>query len=345
MQLKPEQLADHLIGEPAPVYLLYGDEPLLVQEAADAVRARARDAGFTSREVLVADRDFEWARLQETSASLSLFAERRLLELRMPTGKPGREGADAVCTYAERPPEDCLLLVLCGKLEPAQRNSRWVKALDAAGVSIAVWPVDRARLPAWIGQRMRAAGLRPAPEAVELLADRVEGNLLACAQEIEKLRLLHGEGELGADAVAASVADSARFDVFKLVDALLAGEAARGVRILNGLRAEGVEPALVVWAIARELHGLAPMVRECARGGAPEQIMARHRVWAGRRRVVGAALKRLRPAALGSLLQRTARADRLAKGLAPGNLWDELVQLSLAIAGRRLPLKMVASSE
>ena len=336
MQLRPDQLEAHLKKTLAPVYFLTGDEPLQMTEAADALRAAARARGYTDREVLSVEAGFDWDQLLAAAGSLSLFAERRILELRLPTGKPGDAGGKALRAYVERPPEDTVLIVLAGKLEPAARKSKWVQALEQAGVMLTLWPVDAQRLPAWIRQRMQGRGLKPEPEAVALLAERVEGNLMAAAQEIEKLVLLHGPGPLDAATVQAAVADSARFDVFGLVDTALAGEVARSQRMLTGLRGEGVEPVLILWALTREIRSLAAMAAEVARGTSPGQVMAKCRVWDSRKAPIGAALGRLRPARLQGLLRQAAELDRIIKGQAPGNPWDELVQLTLRLAGLEL---------
>ncbi|HEY9198147.1 MAG TPA: DNA polymerase III subunit delta [Gammaproteobacteria bacterium] len=338
MQLKPEQLAQHLKKGLAPIYFIYGDELLLVQEAADAIRAAARAHGYSEREVFTVDREFDWYQLTESSNNLSLFAERRILEVRMPTGKPGDAGGKALRAYSERPPEDTLLLIVSGKLDAQQRKSKWVTDLEAAGVGVPVWPVETRQLPQWIRARMQGLGLQPTPEAAELLAERIEGNLLAGAQEIDKLRLLLGQGPVDAAAVTAAVTDSARFDVYGLVDTALAGEADRSLRMLTGLRGEGVEPVLVVWALARELRSLAGMAWEIGRGESAGAVMARHRVWAKRQPVVGKALTRQSQDGWWELLAACARLDRVIKGLAPGNPWDELVHLCLRLAGRPLPL-------
>ncbi len=333
MQLRPEQLEAHLKKTLAPVYFISGDETLLVTEAADAIRAAARSQGYTDREVLNVDSGFDWNQLLAAGNNLSLFAERRILEVRLPSGKPGDAGGKALRAYVERPPEDTLLMVIAGKLEAAARKSKWVQALEGAGVGITLWPVDAQRLPAWIQQRMQSRGLQPDREAVALLAERVEGNLLACAQEIEKLLLLRGPGPVAADAVQAAVADSARFDVFGLVDSALLGEVARSQRMLAGLRGEGVEPVLILWALAREIRNLTGMAREVAKGVSPNQVLARFRVWESRKKPVAAALGRLRLAHWQQLVQQAAALDRIIKGQAPGNPWDELVQLTLRMAG------------
>jgi DNA polymerase-3 subunit delta len=341
MQLKPEQLAQHLKKNLAPIYFIYGDELLLVQEAADAIRAAARAQGYTEREVFSVDREFSWQQLTEASNNLSLFAERRILEVRMPTGKPGDAGGKALREYASRPAEDTLLLIISGKLDAQQRKSKWVTELESAGVGIQVWPVDASGLPVWIRTRMQGLGLQPTGDAVALLAERVEGNLLACAQEIDKLKLVQGTGPVDVDMVTAAVAESARFDIYGLVDSALAAEPERSLRMLNGLRAEGVEPVLVTWALARELRSLAGMAWEIAQGEPTGTVMGRHRVWKNRQQLVGKALTRHTLTTWLDLLSGCARLDRMVKGQAPGNPWDELVQLCLRLAGRPLSLGRV----
>jgi DNA polymerase-3 subunit delta len=331
-QLRADQLTAHLQRSLAPVYFIHGDETLLVNECADAVRAAARSQGYNERQVFSAEAGFDWNSLLAASDSLSLFAERRILELRLPSGKPGKEGTQILRDYAERPAPDTLLLIISGKLESAARRGKWVLALEQAGVAIAVWPVEAAQLPAWIDRRMRAHGMRASRDALQLIAERVEGNLLAAAQEIEKLYLLHGAAELDVDGVAELVADSARYDVFGLVDAALAGDAAHALRILAGLRAEGVDPVLVLWALAREIRTLAQMTREL-QGSGLAQVLAAYRVWDKRKPLLSAALQRIRGRQWWQLLQRCARLDRVVKGRAAGSAWDELLQLILSLAG------------
>jgi DNA polymerase-3 subunit delta len=332
-QLRADQLARQLAGGLSPVYFIHGDEPLLVGECADAVRSAARQQGFSDRQVFSADSGFDWNRLAAASDSLSLFSERRILELRLPTGKPGRDGAKALCAYAGRLPDDTVLLVISAKLEAAARRSKWVQALDRAGVSVPVWPVETADLPAWIDRRMRGHNMLASRDALQLIADRVEGNLLAAAQEIEKLYLLQGPGPLDLDSVVELVADSARFDIFTLVDAALAGDAVYAQRVLTGLRAEGVEPVLVLWALSREIRALASMAR-AVKGGMPlGRVLAERRVWEKRKPLIGGVLQRIRGRQWWLLLQRCALLDRVIKGRAPGSAWDELLQLTLRIAG------------
>lgn len=332
-QLRPDQLAGQLRRALAPVYFIHGDETLLVNECADAVRAAVRAQGFADRQVFSVEAGFDWNSLRSACDSLSLFSEKRLLELRLPGGKPGKEGGAALRDYAERPADDTVLLIVSGKLEPAARNSKWVQSLDKAGVCVTVWPVEAAQLPAWIERRMRARGMQAERDALALLAERVEGNLLAAAQEIEKLYLLNGPGAVDLDTVTELVVDSARYDVFGLVDSALAGDAVHVQRVLAGLRAEGIDPVLVLWALAREIRALAAMATELETGMAAARVLASHRVWEKRKPVIGRALQRVPAHQWRDWLQRCAGIDRVIKGRATGSSWDELLQLSLDLAG------------
>ncbi|UCC55180.1 MAG: DNA polymerase III subunit delta [Gammaproteobacteria bacterium] len=333
MQLKPEQLEKQLQKSLAPVYFISGDEPLRVMEAADAVRARARQQGFTERDVLTVQPGFDWNSLSSAAGNLSLFSERRIVDVRLPTGRPGDAGAKALRAWAEQPPEDTVLLVTAGKLDAAARKSKWVQALGKAGVVVFVWHLDTNQLPAWIRARMLRHGLQPTESAVTLLAERTEGNLLACVQEIEKLYLLRGAGQVDADDITRTVADSARFDVYALADSALAGEGARSVRILNGLHAEGVAPPVVLWALARDIRQLASMTDSIASGETVSTVLARFRVWANRKPQFARALERLSNSDSHALLRRCAAIDKVIKGQAAGNEWDEMLQLTLQLAG------------
>lgn len=325
-------LARHL----APIYLISGDEPLLTAEAADMVRSRARDEGYTERSVLNVDRYFDWSELGAIGSSLSLFADRRLIELRMPTGKPGTAGARALSDFAASPPEDVLLLVLAPRLDKRALQLAWVKSLAAAGRLVQIWSPDRSRLPGWIVSRMRAAGLDPAPGVAELIADRVEGNLLAADQEIRKLRLLLPPGPVEAEDVARAVADSARYDVFDLVDAVCRGDVARSQRILAGLESEGVEPTIVLWALMRELRALAAVAWDVEHGQREDMAMRSARVWPRRQPAARATIRRHRHEGLLRLIRRGATVDRIVKGSIPGKPWRSLAELSSAFAGAPL---------
>jgi DNA polymerase-3 subunit delta len=335
MKLRYEQLASHLQQGLQPIYLLSGDEPLQLMEAADAIRARARELGFGEREVLHAEAGFDWSTLAAASGSLSLFAEQRLLELRLPSGKPGKEGGAALTDFAANPPPDTVLLIISGKIDGASQRSKWFKALEAAGVTLQVWPIEPAKLPGWVMGRMRARGMQPVPEAAQALAERVEGNLLAAAQEVEKLFLLYGESPIDIEQIEEGVADSARYDIFELVDTALLGDAVRTARVIEGLRAEGVEPILVLWALMREIRSLAQMAEALAQGENLERILGNFRVWEKRKAAVRAGLKRHNLKRWQILLRRAGRIDRMIKGIEPGNPWDELLQLALLMAGVR----------
>ncbi|HEX7029840.1 MAG TPA: DNA polymerase III subunit delta [Gammaproteobacteria bacterium] len=333
MKLYPDKLAAHLARGPlAPVWLIAGDEPLQVGEAADAVRAAARREGYASREVFFVERGFDWQSLRAAGESLSLFAEKRLLELRLPNGKPGDNGAKVLTEFAARPPEDTVLLVVSGKVD---KKNKWVGALEKAGVLVEAWPIDAAALPRWIADRMAGAGLAADREAAQLLADRVEGNLLAAAQEIDKLALLVEGNRADADAVREAVADSARFDIFQLADAALAADAVRALRMLDALRAEGAEAVLVVWALAREIRMLAEMAFKVAGGQSPERVSAG--VWPKKRQpVVARALQRLPVKAWERLLLEVALIDRQVKGMRRGDAWRNIERLVAAMAGKPL---------
>ena len=336
MKTSSDKLKTHLRETLAPAYLVSGDEPLLVAEAADAIRRSAVEKGFEERQLFVAQRGFDWHELRAGHIEMSLFATRRLLELRIPTGKPGDAGSKAIVEYVEATPADCVLLVVTPKLDRSGQSSKWVKALEGFGVWIQVWPVDEKRLPQWVRGRMRDAGLLPDNDAVQLLADRVEGNLLAAQQEIEKLRLLNGPGAVDAETVRRAVADSARFDVFTLTDAALEGKSARATRILEGLRGEGLEPVLVLWALAREIRTLAGMSFEVERGKRVEAALASAKVWRSRAPLMKAALNRHTRLELHKLLLLAGRVDRVIKGLAPGRAWDELARLVAGLSGVRV---------
>lgn len=342
MKLAPAQLAKHLQGTLAPVYVISGDDPLLCQEAADAVRAAARQQGFDERQVFSADASFDWGTLLQAGASMSLFAERRLLELRLPSGKPGDKGAAALMEYCARPAEDTLLLISLPKLDGSAQKTKWGKALAEGAHTqfVQIWPVDIGQLPQWIRQRLSQAGLSATQDAVELIAARVEGNLLAAAQEIEKLKLMAEEGQITVQTVQAAVADSARFDVFGLTDAVLNGEAAHALRMLEGLRGEGVETPVILWALTRELRALANMSQQFSQGVPLDKVFssARPPVWDKRKPLMSKALQRHSAKRWSQLLMDAQRIDAQIKGQAAGSPWSSLSRLALLMAGQRLAL-------
>lgn len=333
MKLRYEALAEHLHKPLAPVYYVCGDEPFQLGQACDQLRHTAQQQGYSERQIFHAERSFDWQRLTQASDNLSLFAERKVIDLRLAASKPNAEASAVLQRYLARPPADTVLLISGDKPEAAQQKSAWFTAIDKAGVILQVWPIETARLPAWITQRLRQRGLQASPDAVQFLADQVEGNLLAADQEIEKLTLLYGSGALTLEQMQSAVADSARFDVFSLVDEAMRGQPARATRILYGLQAEGMDPVLILWALAREIRALAQMAEIVNQGGSIDQAMAKHWVWDKRKPLVRQALQRGKLIEWRRLLARCAQADRLIKGMGTGKIWNELLELTVAVAG------------
>lgn len=331
MPINADQLARQMERGLSPFYLVSGDDPLQTDECAGAIRRRAQAAGCSERSVFSVEAGFDWDELRTATQSLSLFAERRLIELRLPTGRPGEAGASLLTELATAASPDMVLLVITGKLDKTQRESSWVQAIETAGTHVIIWPLDVEKLPAWLMQRFAARGLKPEAGVVELLAWHLEGNMLAAAQEIDKLAMLCGDGHVRLVDVEESLSDSARFSVYQLVDAALAGEVIVARRILLSLRAEGSEPILMLWALARELRTLAQMGQELAAGRPESSVLAR--AWAQRRTLVGKALRRHAAPVWLSFVRRSARLDRILKGRARGDLWLELERLLLAVAG------------
>jgi DNA polymerase-3 subunit delta len=332
VKVSANQLPSALKKSLLPCWLVSGDEPLLVIEALDAIRAAARDRGFGAREVYVAGPGFRWDDLTAAAGSLSLFAERRLLELKLPTGKPGRDGSAAIIDLLDRMGDDLVFIVSAPKLDKSAVASKWVKAIGSAGGIVQVWPVDVRDLPKWIEGRMRRAGLAPDEDAVRLIADRVEGNLLAADQEIEKLRLLLGKGPVSGVDVDHAVADSSRYDVFKLTDAAVAGDAARALRILGGVRDEGVEPPLVIWALSRELRVLARLAHRVASGVDLGQAMDKEYVWRNRQNIVRACIRRHAPGDFLRLIQLARKLDAATRGRLRVDPWQLATELVFGLA-------------
>jgi DNA polymerase III subunit delta len=317
MQLRAEQLEGHLAKTLSGVYAIHGDEPLLALEAADAVRGAARKRGFAERQVLEPGRGFDWSEFAHATQSLSLFAEKKVIELRLPTGKPGTQGSEALAAYCERPADDLLLLISVPRLDRATQGSAWFGALGRAGVVVEVWPVERPRLSAWIAERLARQKQSAPPEVLEFLADRVEGNLLAAHQEVRKLSLAAPEGRLTLELVQDAVSNVARYDPYVAAEALLAGDVERYVRVLEGLRGEGEAPPFVLFALSSALFALKNGER-----------MFNRRVQSA----VEAAARRYSPAQLEQALSHAAAIDRAIKGVGSGEPWEELIRLGLKLA-------------
>lgn len=336
MQLRPDQLTRHLQGTLAPIYVVSGDEPLQMMETTDAIRQAARKQGFDERQVFHVDGDFSWSQLADESNSLSLFSSQRILELRMPKAAPGKEGIAVLTDYAERPPDDTVLIVVCPRLDARVIRSRWVSSLDKQGVLLRLWPIERSDLPRWVNQRMRDKNLSPDPQAVQCLVDRVEGNLLAAAQEIDKLALLLGDGAtntvVDADRVIEAVTDSARYDVFGLVDTMLQGDVARSVHMIEGLRAEGVAEPVVLWALSAELRKLAQLQQGIQNGQSSDSMLKKLRVFPKRQTLVTQALRKLSLRHLQELLRLAAKVDQAVKGVSGESAWGLLTRLTVRTA-------------
>lgn len=341
MQLRAEALDAHLSKALAPLYVVSSDEHLLALEAADRIRAKARASGFSEREVLVAERFFKWGELLAANQAMSLFGDRKLIELRIPGGKPGKDGGQALQEYAaactaSSAAGDTLTLITLPKLDWATQKSAWVGTLQRQAVYIDIPNVERHQLADWIGLRLGAQGQSADRTALEFMVERVEGNLLAAHQEIRKLGLLYPEGRLSFEQVQDAVLNVARYDVFKLSEAMLSGDVSRVVRMLDGLKGEGEAPPLVLWAIAEEIRTLLKLKLGTADGRPLAALLKEYRIWGPRERLIAPALARVKLAALEDALSRAAQVDRMIKGLRTkefaGDSWDALLQLALAVA-------------
>jgi DNA polymerase-3 subunit delta len=332
-QVRADQLDSHLTRTLAPLYVVHGDEPLLAMEAADAIRAKARADGYTEREVHLVERSYDWGRLAASAAALSLFASRRLIELRIPSGKPGTDGAAAVAAYCAALQPDVLTLVTLPRLDRAGQGSAWFGALSSAGVVVNVFPVERRALPLWIGARLARQKQRASEDALAFVADCVEGNLLAAHQEIQKLGLLYPPGDLSFEQVRDAVLDVAGFEVGQLSEAMLSGDRARLARVLDGLAGEGEAPPRVLWVMADDVRAVTRVQQGLAEGRNAADLFRESRVWGeARQRLVAAAARRIGREALHAALAQAAAVDRTVKGLAKGDPWDELLQLGLRFA-------------
>ncbi len=343
MQVALSQLGPHLAKGLKPIYVLHGDEPLLVQEAADQIRASARQQGFTERSVFtVAGAHFDWGAVLAAGGSLSLFADRQCLEVRIPSGKPGRDGSQALQELAEQTEgnDALLVLVLLPRLDKATQSSAWFAALEGRGVGVRIDPIERSALPAWIAQRLAAQGQRVADgeagqQTLQFFADRVEGNLLAAHQEIQKLGLLYPAGELSLEQVEACVLNVARYDVFKLGEAVLSGHQARVQRMLDGLQAEGESEVLVHFTLAEDIRALRQVKEAVAQGQPLPMALRENRVWGLRERLFERVLPRVAMVDLDNLLLAAHTVDGLVKGLRqpdwPQDPWQAVHRLALQL--------------
>ena len=333
MRITTEQLQQHLARELKSLYTVFGDETLLALEASDRIRAKARAEGYAEREVLTADSGFKWTELAFAGNSRSLFSTRRILELRIPTGKPGGEGSEVLARYCEAPPEDTVTLIAFPGLDWRAQKAGWFEALDRAGVLIEARPVARKALPDWLAGRLRAQNQEADKDTLEFIADRVEGNLLAAHQEVQKLALLFPAGGIAYEQARDAVLDVARYDVFNLGEALLEGDVLHLARMLDGLKGEGVAPPLVLWAIAEEIRAVGRVLDGLGAGRTPPQLWREAKVrGTSHQSLMQQHWRRFNKEQVEAALLHAAKVDRMVKGLIRGDVWDELLQLALRFA-------------
>lgn len=339
MHLSFDQLSAHLERDLRPLYILTGDEPLALKEGVDAIRQAARRQGYDERLSYTAERYFDWKQLKASSQSISLFASRRLLELHIPSGKPGVEGSKALQEFAVNLPGDTVALMTLPKLDKAGQGSAWFSALEKVGVVVPLQTVEIERLPRWIGNRLQAQGQQVDEATLEFLANQVEGNLLAAHQEIQKLGLLYPAGPLDPEAVREAVLNVSRFDVFQLGDALLAGDPARTAKILQGLEAEGAQPLALLGVLAWLLRGVTRVKLAETRGENLANAMQQAKIWGDRQGQVKRMLARVSLRQLQAAMLKMAEIDKICKGIAPGKPWLELSRLCIGLArsGTRRP--------
>ncbi len=336
MKLQHDALHQHLNANLLPVYCISGDEPLLVDEVLSSIRNAARQQGFEERQRLQVDKQFQWQSLLDARDNLSLFAEKRLIELHLPTGKPGKQGSDILVQYCEHTNPDNILIIVSSKIEKNQQNSRWYKALDKAGATLQLWPPNRTQLPQWLKQRLQQQGLNAEQQGLQLLADYCEGNLLSAQQEILKLSLLHGNADntsvmLTSEQIHGAIADNARFNVFNFVDSVLTPDPQRMIRMLQRLQSEKVEPTLILWALSNELRNLQKIILGQQQGESLATLLRQHRVWGPRESIIKRAIPQFSLKNIYRLLSAASRIDNVMKGIDRGNVWDMLSQFCIAM--------------
>ncbi len=334
MRLRADQLNRHLQQSPAPLYYVSSDEPFQLQESCDAIRRCFRENGFTEREVMQVDRSFDWQELLSSANSLSLFAERKLIELRLSSPKPGDAGSKVLRKYVEHLNPDTALLISSPKIDASTQKTKWFKTLENAGVMLQLWPLDAQQLPHWIEQRLKQHGLNADREALLMIAERVEGNMLAAAQEVDKLSLLVSDKTISAETVAAVVADSSRYNVYNLADHALAGRSREALRALSGLRAEGGDALHILWALSRDIRLLSDAHHAQQQNQSIDAFLKRQRVFDKRIPLIKGALKRLGGREkINSLFSLAQDIDHATKGLSKESVWDELAELCLRLGG------------
>jgi len=332
MRIKLEQLSQSLHKQTASLYTLFGNEPLPILEAADLIRTHAHQHEYTERKVFTVDQHFDWSDLLNAGNNLSLFGERRIMDIRIPSGKPGKEGGKAIEAYCGMLPPDTLTLLTLPRIDKQGQATRWFKALETSGVLIQVYPIERSQLPLWIEQRLGKQQQKTDSATLQFLADQVEGNLLAAHQEIQKLALLYPGGHLTFEQIKDAVLNVARYDAFQLSDAMINADSARFIRILTGLQAEGIAPLLILATLTAQIRQLIIIRKGLDTGQPPSRLLQTARIWGDRQKSVQAAAKRIRLQVLMRGLSDAAIIDRMIKGVTQGDAWDELMQLGLRLA-------------
>lgn len=329
MRIKLEQLPQHLQKQPAPLYVLFGNEPLLILEAADSIRTHARQQGYTERTLFTVDQHFDWPDLLNAGNNLSLFGDRKIMDIRIPSGKPGKEGGKAIETYCSALPPDTVTLITLPRIDKQGQASKWFKTLENTSVMVAIYTIERNQLPAWIGQRLVRQQQKTDAATLQFLADQVEGNLLAAHQEIQKLALLYPDGHLTFDQVKDVVLNVARYDAYQLSDTMTAADPIRYSRILNGLQGEGTAPLLILATLSEQIRQLIIIRKGLDNDQPAAQLLQTARIWGDRQKSVLTAAKRVSLQSLTQGLSHAARIDRIIKGIDQGDIWDELLQLGL----------------
>ncbi len=337
MKFSSEQLTGHLKKTLAPVYLISGDEIVTVQEGMQAIRYKAHSQGFSERRQFMYERGFDWEQVFFEAKSMSLFAEKKLIEIRLNTTKIGDSGSKAIQKIClSMLDQDLVFVIICDKLDSSGQRSKWVKAIESAGVWVQVWPIDAARFPQWIGQKAQHKGLEISVQGIQMIVERVEGNPLAAVQELEKLWLANGAGRVSDEWVQNSITDSSRFNVYTLVDYCLAGHSARVVHVLNGLFAEGVDPVLVLWALVRDIRVLADLSAAATQGENVEMLFNKYRIWERRKPLIRTALQRHTQKTWFIMLKNCGKIDLAIKGFSTENTKDQLLALCMMLSKKEL---------
>ncbi|NQZ29780.1 MAG: DNA polymerase III subunit delta [Oceanospirillaceae bacterium] len=338
MRIKAEQLSAQLSRKTSPVYLVSGDETLIVEESCDLIRAHLKNNGFDEREVLHVEAGFKWEYLLECANALSLFADKRLIEIRLGTQKINKAASKILQEYIKYAPAENTLLLIANKLDGAAKKSAWYKDIDQQGCIVEIWPIETQQLPMWLKNRAAAQNLQLTPDAIAILCDRIEGNLLAAKQELDKLQLLQGSSPLSAEDIVGAVSDSSRYDVFALMDAIIFGQSERSLKILQVLRQEAIEPTIILWAISREIRLLHDLKTGLDQGQSYESLCSKLRVWGKKKQSLKQAAMRQDYDQLEAMLRQCASVDQIIKGMKIGDHWLHITDITLSLSGSHLKL-------